>query len=257
MRDDYVRTAFAALLALSAVPGDAARTSRRAASLRRVPLASTTGRSGPRWRARCRSRSRGSSSAPPTSRPRRAPSSAASTRCRPSPLSWRSEDRRLGPRPPGSARSPGWPGLLRGDLVLWHHSIDYVGAGLATVLGNMQVVLVGLLAWVLLRRAAVEPLAPLDSARVRRRRADLGRARGAAPTARTPALGVASASSPALRTPASCWRCARARATGAPGRAALRRDACRRAWRLIIGLAIGDFDPFPAGRRRAGWSCSR
>ena len=34
--------------------------------------------------------------------------------------------------------------------MLWHHSIDYVGAGLATVLGNTQVLMVGLLAWVLL-----------------------------------------------------------------------------------------------------------
>src|SRR5204863_2116565 len=33
---------------------------------------------------------------------------------------------------------------------LWHHAIGAVGAGLATVLGNTQVVLVGLLAWVLL-----------------------------------------------------------------------------------------------------------
>jgi drug/metabolite transporter (DMT)-like permease len=37
------------------------------------------------------------------------------------------------------------------DLVLWHNSIEHVGAGLATVLGNTQVVLVGLLAWALLR----------------------------------------------------------------------------------------------------------
>lgn len=37
------------------------------------------------------------------------------------------------------------------DLVLWHNAIDQVGAGLATVLGNTQVVLVGLLAWLLLR----------------------------------------------------------------------------------------------------------
>jgi drug/metabolite transporter (DMT)-like permease len=37
------------------------------------------------------------------------------------------------------------------DLILWHNSIEQVGAGLATVLGNTQVVLVGLLAWVLLR----------------------------------------------------------------------------------------------------------
>ena len=33
------------------------------------------------------------------------------------------------------------------DLTFWHHSIAAVGAGLATVLGNTQVVFVGLLAW--------------------------------------------------------------------------------------------------------------
>jgi drug/metabolite transporter (DMT)-like permease len=33
------------------------------------------------------------------------------------------------------------------DLTFWHHSIEAVGAGLATVLGNTQVVFVGLLAW--------------------------------------------------------------------------------------------------------------
>jgi drug/metabolite transporter (DMT)-like permease len=33
------------------------------------------------------------------------------------------------------------------DLVCWHYSIEAVGAGLATVLGNVQVVLVGLIAW--------------------------------------------------------------------------------------------------------------
>jgi drug/metabolite transporter (DMT)-like permease len=37
------------------------------------------------------------------------------------------------------------------DLVLWHNSIEQVGAGLATVLGNTQVVLVGLIAWMILR----------------------------------------------------------------------------------------------------------
>jgi drug/metabolite transporter (DMT)-like permease len=36
------------------------------------------------------------------------------------------------------------------DLTFWHHSIAAVGAGLATVLGNTQVVFVGLLAWVAL-----------------------------------------------------------------------------------------------------------
>jgi drug/metabolite transporter (DMT)-like permease len=36
-------------------------------------------------------------------------------------------------------------------LLLWHYSIEKVGAGLATVLGNTQVVIVGLLAWALFR----------------------------------------------------------------------------------------------------------
>lgn len=36
------------------------------------------------------------------------------------------------------------------DLVFWHHAIDAVGAGLATVLGNLQVVIVGFVAWALL-----------------------------------------------------------------------------------------------------------
>jgi drug/metabolite transporter (DMT)-like permease len=36
------------------------------------------------------------------------------------------------------------------DLTFWHHSIAAVGAGLATVLGNTQVVFVGLLAWIAL-----------------------------------------------------------------------------------------------------------
>jgi drug/metabolite transporter (DMT)-like permease len=61
------------------------------------------------------------------------------------------EDRRLGPRQRRShvlAYAAGF--LFAADLVFWHHAIEAVGAGLATVLGNTQVVLVGLLAWVLL-----------------------------------------------------------------------------------------------------------
>ena len=41
--------------------------------------------------------------------------------------------------------------MFAADLTFWHHSIEAVGAGLATVLGNIQVVLVGLLAWAFLR----------------------------------------------------------------------------------------------------------
>ncbi len=65
-------------------------------------------------------------------------------------LDWR-ETRRYGPRPLRS-RLPLWGAgvMFAADLTFWHHSIEAVGAGLATVLGNVQVVLVGLLAWALL-----------------------------------------------------------------------------------------------------------
>jgi drug/metabolite transporter (DMT)-like permease len=65
-------------------------------------------------------------------------------------LAWL-EDRRYGRRPLRE-RVPLWiAGLLfAADLTFWHHSIEAVGAGLATVLGNIQVVFVGLLAWLAL-----------------------------------------------------------------------------------------------------------
>ena len=42
-------------------------------------------------------------------------------------------------------------GFFAADLILWHHAIAAVGAGLATVLANVQVVLVGLAAWAVLK----------------------------------------------------------------------------------------------------------
>ena len=63
----------------------------------------------------------------------------------------RLEDRRYGKRDRRAVVLAWVAGaLFAADLVLWHNAIDLVGAGLATVLGNIQVVLVGLLAWVLL-----------------------------------------------------------------------------------------------------------
>jgi drug/metabolite transporter (DMT)-like permease len=61
------------------------------------------------------------------------------------------ERRAYGPRPAGQV----WLALLAGiffafDLVIWHHTIQLVGAGLATVLGNTQVVIVAVLAWLVL-----------------------------------------------------------------------------------------------------------
>ena len=61
------------------------------------------------------------------------------------------EDRRFGARPVSLRRTAWIAGaFFAADLILWHHSIEAVGAGLATVVGNTQVVLVGLLAWAVL-----------------------------------------------------------------------------------------------------------
>jgi drug/metabolite transporter (DMT)-like permease len=39
--------------------------------------------------------------------------------------------------------------LFAGDLIFWHHAVNYLGAGLATVLGNLQVVIVAFGTWLL------------------------------------------------------------------------------------------------------------
>jgi drug/metabolite transporter (DMT)-like permease len=71
------------------------------------------------------------------------------------PLLWlltRWEERRLGPRS-RSLRRAAWVAgaFFAADLLLWHYAIEQVGAGLATVLGNTQVLIVGVLAWALFR----------------------------------------------------------------------------------------------------------
>jgi drug/metabolite transporter (DMT)-like permease len=68
-------------------------------------------------------------------------------------LAWR-EDRRHGRR---SARDR-WLAVpagvfFAGDLIFWHHAIGDVGAGLATVLGNLQVLVVPVAAWAVLSEA--------------------------------------------------------------------------------------------------------
>ena len=64
-------------------------------------------------------------------------------------LAWL-ERRRLGPQP--AKRVKVWAAglLFAADLIFWHYAIADVGAGLATVLGNLQVVLVAFVAWAVL-----------------------------------------------------------------------------------------------------------
>jgi len=71
------------------------------------------------------------------------------------PVLWllaHAEERRFGGRSIRE-RKLAWAAgaFFAADLILWHNAIEQVGAGLATVLGNTQVVLVPLFAWLLLR----------------------------------------------------------------------------------------------------------
>ncbi|WP_433510929.1 DMT family transporter [Nonomuraea sp. CA-143628] len=66
-------------------------------------------------------------------------------------LAWL-ERRRLGPMPARSRNLAWLAGVLFAfDLLFWHQAIKYVGAGLATVLGNLQVFIVAFAAWALFR----------------------------------------------------------------------------------------------------------
>ncbi len=61
------------------------------------------------------------------------------------------ERRRYGPLPPATWRLAIVAGVFfASDLLFWHHAIEQVGAGLATVLGNMQVLVVAVVAWLVL-----------------------------------------------------------------------------------------------------------
>ncbi len=61
------------------------------------------------------------------------------------------EDRRFGPRARRDrALAAGAGVFFAADLIFWHHAIGDVGAGLSTVLGNLQVVIVPFAAWAIL-----------------------------------------------------------------------------------------------------------
>ena len=95
------------------------------------------------------------------------PSTAAIFRCAYAlPLLWliaHLEDRRFGSRPLRGRRIAIPAGIFfAADLIFWHHAIGDVGAGLATVLGNLQVVVVPFAAWALLgERVGLRILAAL------------------------------------------------------------------------------------------------
>ena len=83
-----------------------------------------------------------------------APSTAAVFRCAyalPILAGWPGGSAAARPAPAAGRGARVVAGLLfAADLVTWHHAIDAVGAGLATVLANLQVAIVPLLAWLAL-----------------------------------------------------------------------------------------------------------
>ena len=95
------------------------------------------------------------------------PESAAIFRCAYAlPVLWlldARERRRFGPRDVRERRLALAAGVLfAADLISWHHAIAAVGAGLATVLANLQVAFVPLIAWAALgERPASRVLAAL------------------------------------------------------------------------------------------------
>jgi drug/metabolite transporter (DMT)-like permease len=66
-------------------------------------------------------------------------------------LAW-AERRRGAPRLPSRSRWLAWLAgvFLAGDLIVWSHAITAIGAGLGTVVGNLQVIILSLLAWLFL-----------------------------------------------------------------------------------------------------------
>jgi drug/metabolite transporter (DMT)-like permease len=68
------------------------------------------------------------------------------------------EHRRYGPLPSLVVRLSIIAGVFfAADLLSWHHAVDAVGAGLATVLGNMQVLVVPVVAWIALGERPPKP----------------------------------------------------------------------------------------------------
>jgi drug/metabolite transporter (DMT)-like permease len=163
------------------------------------------------------------------------------------------ERRRFGPRSRRETRL----GVIAGaffaaDLIFWHHAIADVGAGLATVLGNLQVVFVGLVAWaVLAERPERRVLAavPIELAGV----VLISGVVGAGAYGDDPALGVLYGALTGL-TYAGFILVLR------QGNADLRRpggplfDATLSAtlFTAIAGVAVGDID-FVPGRPSTGW----
>ena len=162
-------------------------------------------------------------------------------------LAW-SEDRRFGPRTWRERRLAAAAGVLFAiDMVVWHYAIRDVGAGLATVLGNLQVVIVPFVALAVLGERVPRGDPVRAAAGVHRRAAGVRARSRTAPTARTRRAACSSASPRASPTRRSCSSSARARWTcGGPAGALFDMSLVAAVVALAFGLAIGVDDLAPA-----------
>jgi drug/metabolite transporter (DMT)-like permease len=137
------------------------------------------------------------------------------------------ERRRFGPAVAGDRRLVALAGVFfAADLIFWHFAIEDVGAGLATVLGNLQVALVPLIAWVVLsERPGGRVLAALPILLSGVLLISGALEQGA--YGETRRAGSCSARSPASRTPGSSCCCGAATATiaGRPARCSTPRSS--------------------------------
>lgn len=183
-------------------------------------------------------------------------------------LAWAERRRGAPPLPSRSRWLARLAGLfLAGDLIVWSHAIDAIGAGLGTVVGNLQVLIIAVLAWLFLgerpRRSLVlaSPIMLAGLVLVGGL-ADVGgsRAYGADPTLGV-VFGVAVAVIYAVYI-LTLRQATSAQSPRAPGSrsavAAVLFEATAGATvaSALLGLVLNDYRLGRPGRRSAGWRCS-
>ena len=155
------------------------------------------------------------------------------------------ERRRLGPLP---RRAQGLAVLagafFAADLLFWHHSIEAVGAGLATVLGNLQVVIVAIVAWLLFgERPSARTLAGLPVILVGV--VLISGVIGSGAYGRDPPLGVALGILTALAY-AGYLIVIRQAGRGRPAEPVAISTASTALVAIVVGAMLGTLDPVPS-----------
>ncbi len=155
------------------------------------------------------------------------------------------ERRRLGPLPRSAQRLALLAGVFfAADLLFWHYAIDAVGAGLATVLGNLQVVIVAVAAWLLFgERPSARTLVaiPIILGGV----VLISGVVGAGAYGADPPLGVLLGILTALAY-AGYLIVIRHAGRGRPAEPVAISTAATAAVGIVVGIAIGRLDPLPS-----------